>query len=210
MDAAARRDDVASRSRDSRCRRRWGALLLPHRTRLWSGQDITTVVTETVTEHRCDSGRAQRLGAPMRQVSTVRTHVRPGGVVTSQPLTARPVTVTTLRLIDFSTGTGFGTLDAQLRSQDVALSPSDTGIHRRAPLGDETARPCLRGGAPRGGLLPPSGSAGWSVPWSAAPLPEAPRSRSPTDAGTSCSARLRRSRQRGREAARQPWRDCHH
>lgn len=110
------------------------------------------VVTEPVAEHRHDSGRAQRLGAPMRRVSTLGIHPRPGGVVTSQPLAAGPVTVSTRRMIDFSTGTGFGPIDAQLRSQDVALSPSETGIHRRAPLGDETARPCLRGGAPGEGL----------------------------------------------------------
>lgn len=34
------------------------------------------------------------------------------------------------------------------------------GVHRQAPLGDETARPCLRGGAPREGfrlhLAPPA------------------------------------------------------
>lgn len=118
------------------------------------------VVTEPVAEHRDDSGRAQCLGTPMRRVSTLGIHRRPGGVVTSQPLAAGPVTVATLRPIDFSTGTGFGPLDAQLRSQDVALSPSETGIHRRAPLGDETARPCLRGGAPGEGfrlhLAPPA------------------------------------------------------
>lgn len=118
------------------------------------------VVTEPVAEHRQDSGRAQRLGTPMRRVSTLGIHPRPGGVVTSQPLAAGPVTVATLRLLDFSTGTVLGPLDAQLRSQDVALSPSEIGIHRRAPLGDETARPCLRGGAPGEGfrlhLAPPA------------------------------------------------------
>ena len=167
------------------------------------------VVTELVAEHRHDSGRAQRLGTPMRRVSTLGIHPRPGGVVTSQPLAAGPVTVATRRLIDFSTGTGFGPLDAQLRSQDVALSPSDTGIHRRAPLGDETARPCLRGGAP-GTALTPSGSAGVHSHTSAAWLPEAPTSHSPPDATPSFPPSPRGSPQRGREAARQPWRDCHH
>lgn len=166
------------------------------------------MVTEPVAEHRHDSGRAQRLGTPMRRVSTLGIHPRPGGVVTSQPLAAGPVTVATLRLLDFSTGTVLGPLDAQLRSQDVALSPSEIGIHRRAPLGDETARPCLRSGAPGEGFrlhLAPPADLSTRRQHRCRKLPDHALRRTQNRAALRGSGDLLRG---GREAARQPWRDC--